>query len=191
MPTSLLPINPADLPVLHGKRCFLRPLLVEHVTPTYVSWLNDPEVSRYLESRFSNHTLETVRAFVHRTRNSGFDLFYGIWSLTELHIGNIKLGPIDRNHHTADIGFLIGDRAHWGQGIASEAISLILTLGFKIGIKKITAGAYENNPASAKALKNAGMIEEGFRPSQVTYLDERFGINLFGLENPSNINTLR
>jgi [ribosomal protein S5]-alanine N-acetyltransferase len=36
----------------------------ELVTQDYVSWLNDPEVNQYLESRFVTHTLESSRNFV-------------------------------------------------------------------------------------------------------------------------------
>jgi len=31
----------------------LRPVTLADVTPAYVAWLNDPEVNRYLETRFS------------------------------------------------------------------------------------------------------------------------------------------
>jgi [ribosomal protein S5]-alanine N-acetyltransferase len=181
MPSAMSPIDHTALPDLYGKHCILRPLLVEHVTPHYVAWLNDPEVSRYLESRFVIQTLESVRDFVGSQRERGSSLFYGIWALNETHIGNIKLGPIDHNHLTSDLGFLIGDRDFWGKGIASEAITLIVKLGFDMGLQKITAGSYENNLGSAKALKNAGFTKEGFRANQVICGDRRFGIDLFGI----------
>lgn len=167
--------------MLKGKRCSLRPLLVEHVTEDYVSWLADPAVNRYLESRFASHSVNTVRAFVKSQNDSGVVLFYGIWASENVHVGNIKLGPIDGNHATSDIGFLIGDQRYWGQGIATEAIALMVEYGFRIGLKKITAGSYENNPASAKALKKVGFLEEGLRPNQVIDGDGRSGIQLFGM----------
>jgi [ribosomal protein S5]-alanine N-acetyltransferase len=181
MPAVIPPIDCTGLPELYGARCILRPLLVEHVTPQYVAWLNDPEVNRHLESRFVTQTLESVRAFVDGQRKSGSSLFYGIWGPNETHIGNIKLGPIDHYHLTSDLGFLIGDRDFWGKGIASEAITLIVKLGFDMGLQKITAGSYENNLGSAKALKNAGFLKEGFRANQVIFCDQRFGVDLFGI----------
>jgi [ribosomal protein S5]-alanine N-acetyltransferase len=174
-----------ELPDLKGERCVLRPLRPEHVTPAYVSWLNDPEINRYLESRFTTHTLESTRDFVAAQWRGGNVFFYGIWvpqpGAADRHVGNIKLGPVDRTHLTADIGFLIGDREQWGKGIASEAIALLVGLGCQFGICKITAGAYENNPGSAKALTKAGFSLEGMRPNQVISGSERVGVSLFGM----------
>ena len=49
---------------IDAKRIFLRPLEKADCTNLYVSWLNDPEVNRYLETRHTPQTLETVEAFV-------------------------------------------------------------------------------------------------------------------------------
>jgi RimJ/RimL family protein N-acetyltransferase len=176
-------IDHASLPVIEGRRCTLKPLELEHVTPEYVSWLADPEVNQFLESRFVEHDLDSVKAFVASVQNSGTTWFYGIWAKSSKslkHVGNIKLGPVDRNHLTADIGFLIGNKGYWGKGIGSEAIALMLEFGFANGLKKITAGAYENNPGSSKALLKGGFVEEGLRRSQVSFGDERISIRLFG-----------
>ena len=180
------PIDHAELPDLEGVRCVLKPLLAEHVTPAYVGWLNDPEINQYLESRFARHDMPGVRDFVAAQLAHGGVAFYGIWARASedsepRHIGNIKLGPIDRNHLTADLGFLIGDRGFWGRGIATEAIALMVKFGFGLGLRKITAGAYENNSGSAKALVKAGFAEEGMRPSQAVYGDTRVGLRLFGI----------
>jgi [ribosomal protein S5]-alanine N-acetyltransferase len=174
-----LPIVPAQLA---GGTCVLRPLLAEHVTHRYVAWLNDQEINRYLESRFETHTIDSVKAFVEDQHRNGLVLFYGIWIGRDQHIGNIKLGPVNHNHLTADVGFLIGERNYWGKGIASEAIALIVRYGFALGLKKITAGAYENNPGSIKALIRAGFQEEGVRRGQIEFESQRIGIVQLGIE---------
>lgn len=181
MPLSELIFDQNRLPELRGSRCILRPLLVEHVSEHYVAWLNDPEVNRFLESRFALHSLDSVRAFVAYQRSSGCAIFYGIWSMNETHIGNIKFGPIDDHHLTSDLGFLIGNRNYWGKGIASEAISLMVNFGFDCGLEKITAGSYENNIGSTRALQKAGFLQEGFRVDQVVSNGKRIGVTLFGL----------
>jgi ribosomal-protein-alanine N-acetyltransferase len=181
--------NPTALPDLYGNLCQLRPLMVEHVSSNYVGWLNDPQINQYLESRFAEHTLESVRSFVSDIITNGSAWLYGIWVVSDSepngrHIGNIKLGTINYNHWTADIGFLIGDREYWGKGIASEAISLLVNFGFKRGFRKITAGAYENNFGSAKAMLNAGFEVEGVRRNQIVFNGERSGVTLFGIQCP-------
>jgi len=78
------------------------------------------------------------------------------------HIGNLKIGPIDRNHGTADLGILIGEKDCWGRGLATEAIALATEYAFsELRLRKITAGSYSNNPGSVKAFVKAGWEVEG------------------------------
>ena len=177
---TLPEFSPGNLPELRGRRCVLLPLREDHVTEDYVGWLNDPEINKYLESRFVRHDLDGVRAFVRQQWAVTTVLFYGIWSIDGVHIGNIKLGPVNRHHSVADLGFLIGDRNYWGKGIGSEAIALMLGLAADLGIQKVTAGAYENNPGSIRALLKAGFVEEGYRPQQAVFDGARIGTYIFG-----------
>ena len=80
----------------------------------------------------------------------------------DMHIGNIKLGPINWVHRFADISLLIGDKNYWGKGIATEAIRLISNFAFKvINLRKVKAGCYASNIGSAKAFEKAGFKREG------------------------------
>jgi ribosomal-protein-alanine N-acetyltransferase len=174
------PIRHADLPVLNTGNCILKPLECEHITDEYVGWLNDKDVNSFLEARFFTHTQESVRQFLMSQIECGRVLFYGIWSSDNFHVGNIKLGPIDMNHLSGDLGFLIGNRSYWGRGIASSAVEKLSQFAFSLGLKKITAGAYETNIASIKVLQKAGFKREGYRESQVISGSERVGTLLFG-----------
>lgn len=142
-------------------------LTPELVTERYVAWLNDPEVSRYLESRFVQHEVEDVRAFVTAQLESEAVLFLGIY-VAELgrHVGNIKIGPLDRRHGLGEIGIMIGDRAAWGRGVATEAIVMMSEIGFaELGLRKITAGCYASNVGSKRAFEKAGFAVEAVRPA--------------------------
>lgn len=143
-------------------------LTPEHVGENYVSWLNAPEVNQYLESRFVAHTIESTRAFVAATLASPNSAFFGIKShLLDRHVGNIKLGPIDEYHRPGDIGILVGDKAAWGKGIATTAISLITEIARnQLKLRKLTAGCYASNVGSQRAFENAGFVVEGVRPAQ-------------------------
>jgi ribosomal-protein-alanine N-acetyltransferase len=140
----------------------------EHVTEAYVSWLNTSNINQYLESRFTNHTIKTTQAFVEKTLASPDNVFFGIKShLLDRHVGNIKIGPIDHTHGTADIGILIGDQAAWGKGVATTAISLITEIArTQLELRKLTAGSYRSNVRSQRAFKKAGFVVEGIRPAQ-------------------------
>ena len=138
-----------------------------HVTENYVNWLNDTEVNRFLESRFVRHTLDSTREFLREVRNSSHSLMLGIRSLAldGRHVGNIKIGPIDRHHALGEIGIMIGDREAWGQGIARAAISAMANIARdELNLRKITAGCYSGNVGSQRAFERAGFALEAVRP---------------------------
>lgn len=138
----------------------------EHVSEAYVAWLNDPTINRYLECRFTAHTLESTRRFVENCLNDPATLFLGIKSHKhELqHIGNIKLGPIDRSHGRGEVGILIGEQAAWGNGIATVAVEMLTTIARdELGLRKLTAGCYVSNVGSVTVFLRAGFEIEGKR----------------------------
>lgn len=155
-----------DRPI-DAERLVLRTLDRNDVTEEYLSWLHDPEITRYLEIRFAEQTREGAQAFVAATNASDDSLFLGIFLKDGGdHIGNIKLGPIDWNHRHGDIGIIIGSRPHWGRGYAAEAIAGVTTYAFNVlNLHKILAGLYAANEGSRRAFLKAGWFEEGRRPS--------------------------
>ena len=151
-------------------RLQLRHLTEADVTESYLSWLNDPEVLRYLEVRFSKvGGLEELGSFVKTVNDSTDTVMFGIFRKdTGRHIGNIKLGPVKFEHARAEIGFLIGDRSSWGAGYASEAIQAVAQFGLqRLNLAKIGAGCYETNVGSMKALLKAGFQQVATIPNDV------------------------
>lgn len=144
-------------------RLNLRPLDARDASPVYLAWLRDPEINHFLESRhFPPADLSALADVVAAFDADPASLLFGAF-LREggTHIGNVKLGPIDPRNGRADLGFLIGDRARWGQGYASEAIAAVRDAGIRdLGLRKVTAGCYAANGASARALEKAGFARE-------------------------------
>lgn len=137
---------------------YLRELSENDVSEDYVEWMNDYEIVKYTESRFSKHTLESIKSFVNRCFQSDYDILYGIFLTdSDVHIGNIKLGNIHPVYKHADIGIIIGRRECWGKGHATEAIRFVTDYGFStLDLHKIYAGAYAHNVGSIKAFQKAG-----------------------------------
>ena len=163
-------------------RLLLRNLTGADVTQRYLSWLNDPEVLRYLEIRFSKVSdLKELGSFVNAVNKSTDTLMLGIFRKdTGQHIGNIKLGPIKFDHARAEIGFLIGDRLSWGAGYASEAIQAVAQFGLeRLNLAKIGAGCYETNLGSMKALLKAGFLQVATIPNDVVSDGARVASHLF------------
>jgi [ribosomal protein S5]-alanine N-acetyltransferase len=85
-----------------------------------------------------------------------------IWAITRDHelVGAMGL-HIVAAHRRAEVGYWIG-RAHWGQGIATEALRVVLAYGFDVvGLHRIDAQHYRENPASGAVMRKVGMTHEG------------------------------
>ena len=147
---------------LQGERVALRSLSAKDAGIRYLGWMKDPLVQRYLESRFVEHSLESLRAFIDAMNASKDNFLLGICLRSGRHIGNIKLGPIEPHHRHAAIGLMLGERDTWGKGYAAEAIGLITDHAFADRkLRKLFAGCYAVNQASQKAFKRCGYRVEG------------------------------
>jgi len=172
-----------DKPLI-TERLLLRTMTAADASDAYLAWMRDSEVNRFLESRFSvPERKQDLVAFIESVNASPDSLLLGIFLREDgRHIGNIKIGPLVMRHARSEIGYLIGDRAAWGKGYATEAICEICRYGFnELGLAKITAGVYETNKGSAKALLNAGFVHEATIHSHVVCEGHRIASVMYGL----------
>lgn len=146
-------------------RLALRMLGESDANDTYLAWMNDPQVNKYLESRIRSFSRTDLASFVQSCNENPDILLLGITLKSDgRHIGNIKLGPIDRYHLIGDIGLLFGDPTTWGRGYAREAIAAVSQHAFDVlGLHKLTAGCYGGNVGSLRAFDACGFIVEGVR----------------------------
>ena len=160
---------------IKGERIYLREVRPSDVNENYYRWMNDPEVTRYLESRFYPNSMEGLREYVAGKLGDRDNVFLAIVLKDgDRHIGNIKLGPINWIHRLADVGILIGEKDCWGKGYATEAIRLVVDYAFReLNLHKVTAGCYDANQGSVRAFLKAGFTQEGVRKSQV-YCDGQY-----------------
>ena len=170
--------NMSSKPFLEGKHIYLREVRLSDVSDHYYRWMNDPQVGQFLETRFFPQSHEDITSYVRTMANDPNTVFLAIvLKKNNLHIGNIKIGPVNRFHDFADISLIIGEKTLWGKGYATEAIQLATTYSFNtLNLHKVTAGFYGNNTASIKAFKKVGFVEEGRRKNhrfyQGSYVDE-------------------
>ena len=154
---------------LAGQKIDLRLVTLDDCTPRYEAWLADPEINRYLETRFRPQPLPAIRQFVEAMLASPHDyLFAIVESGSGLHVGNLKVGPINPHHLFADVSYFIGERGRHGRGYAREAIALASAFAFtRLGLHRLQAGVYAGNVASARALEAAGFTREGTFTAQL------------------------
>jgi RimJ/RimL family protein N-acetyltransferase len=148
---------------LNAKTCRLRLVELTDCTERYVDWLRDPDVNKYLETRWTEQSLASVESFVRSVIGSDHSYLFAICEHgTDRHVGNIKIGPIETRHLYADVSYFIGDRAAWGRGMATDAVRTVTAFGFeRLGLHRVQAGFYDTNVGSQRVLEKAGFTYEG------------------------------
>lgn len=148
---------------LIGEKVYLRQISMDDCSENYVRWLNDPEVNQFLETKWSDQNMDSIRSFVESQRDNTHSVLFAIIAKDEdKHIGNIKIGPIHTHYNHADISYFIGEKNYWNKGIATEVIKLVCKFGFdKLNLHRIEAGAYDCAIGSWRALEKCGFKREG------------------------------
>ena len=166
------------------KKITLRKLnLSKDISNKYLNWMNDLEIHKYTEQRFTKHTKAKIRKFVKEKNKSKNESLYGIFikrNNSNTHIGNIKLGPINFVHKIGQISYFIGDKELWGKGYTTLAIKEIIKIAKKMGLKKLKAGLYQMNIGSKKVLEKNNFKLEGIMKSEIIYKGKRYNIYWFG-----------
>ena len=153
------------------------------ITAKYQKWMNDPEVQKYTEQKYKKSSIKNIRKFVEEKNKSNKEFLFGIFLKEKkkiTHIGNIKLGPINFVHNTAEISYFIGEKNLWGKGYTTKAIKKIINIARKKKIKKLKAGFYQMNKGSKKVLKKNGFKIEGKFKSEVKYNNKRYSTHWYG-----------
>lgn len=169
--------------ILTGEKVYLRQISMNDCTDRYVEWLNDPEVNQYLETKWSDQNIESIRTFVQSQRDNAHSVLFAIvCRKDDVHIGNIKIGPIHPHYSYADISYFIGEKEYWHKGLATEAIRLVCQFGFEqLSLHRIEAGAYDCAIGSWRALENCGFKREGIFRKQVSFHGKYIDVYRYGL----------
>lgn len=148
---------------MKGNQVRLRPLAKSDLDQKYLSWLNDPEVNRYMETGIFPTTQEDLEKFYESLRGSHENVIFAIEDLErKQHIGNVKLGPIHWVNRSATFGILIGEKAYWGRGVGEEATRLTVEYGFsRLNLHRINLGVFADHEAAIRCYTKVGFIVEG------------------------------
>jgi ribosomal-protein-alanine N-acetyltransferase len=175
---------------LKGERIFLRELRPSDVSETssYFRWMNDPEVTRYFEhSGFFPITVEQLLERVGAVNRNPdvVSLAVMLGDVEPAHIGTVRIGPINWLHRFSELMVTI-DRPYWGQGYATEAVTLMRDYAFdKLNLHKLTANAYAANLASVKLLQKVGFGIEGHYREQFLFEGRYSDGVMLGMFNPN------
>lgn len=142
------------------QRVGLRPI-AEADLCDYVQWLNDPEVTEFMEIESGGHTLETARAWLAQFSNPGSASRAWAIEVDGRHIGNCNLTTREPGH-SAYFGIMIGDKAKWGKGYGTAATRKALHIGFvEMGLHRIYLHTDARNRRAIRCYEKCGFQHEG------------------------------
>ena len=148
--------------IVESERLIFRPISASHLSQRYVDWMNDSEVTKFLESG-GDYTLKKLKIFLSEQELKQNYMWAIHIKITNKHIGNIKidpkvsLGPLKFRKNCCQLGILIGDKNQWSKGYAYEASKRIIDFCFdNLGFKRIVLGVKMSNLFAIKLYKKLG-----------------------------------
>ena len=160
-----------DAPQLSDPPLALAPFRVEHVGARYLGWLADEEVMRFTEARFARVGQGEGEAYVAAAIAAPNAILWRIVVDEDEHIGNLRLSWVPA-HRRGTIALIIGEKTQWGRGHARRCVALAAEFALgRLGLRKLTAGAYANNRASVRCFEAAGFVQEARLKDHFTLAD--------------------
>jgi len=146
---------------IEGEKVYLAPMDVEDA-PAYVRWLNDPEISVYLNAFSVTIGLEREKEFLAQSLREQRPEFGIRLVADDQLIGNCGIVNIDQVNRKAEIGIFIGERGLLGQGYGREAVMLLLDYGFNIlNLNNIYLRPYSFNTRAIRCYEACGFKMAG------------------------------
>ncbi|TWU14493.1 putative ribosomal N-acetyltransferase YdaF [Symmachiella macrocystis] len=114
---------------------------------------------------------EWIASALERTASGNAYHFAMVLTETDQFLGSVGL-TVQREWERAELGYWIGV-PYWGRGYTTEAAMEITRFGFEdLGLNRIYASVFANNPASARVLEKAGLTYEGRHLQAIKKWDE-------------------
>ncbi len=170
-------------PELRGARLRLRGPRADDAD-TVFALFSDPEVMRYwsrppMSTRGEAEGLiaEILEAFEQRTMLN----WVMVGRDNDTVIGTCTLFRFDPRHRRAEVGYALHS-AHWGRGLAAEAVMLALDWAFDtLQLHRIEADIDPRNDNSRALLNRMGFVSEGFLRERFFVGDVVSDSEVFGL----------
>lgn len=158
--------------MIQGTKIRLRALEHDDL-PHFVRWINDPETRRFMVLRYPLSMTEEEKwwqGFLQREN----DHIFAIEAEDGTYIGNVGLHDIEPENRRAELGIIIGDKAHWGQGYGTDAVSALLRWAFEyLNLNRISLRVYDYNERAIGCYQKCGFRHEGTM-RQARYTDGQY-----------------
>jgi len=164
------------MPHLYGPRIMLREYRREDL-PWMRLWVNNPDIVCHLSDIFLYpHALESTEAYLESILDGSAESrgFVIAEQGSEDYIGQVNLDTIDWKNRVGRIGIVIGSAAHFGLGIGTEAMQLLIAFAFReMNLNRLELEVYDFNERAYRCYLRCGFREEG-RLRQRQYKNGRY-----------------
>jgi ribosomal-protein-alanine N-acetyltransferase len=149
--------------ILSGESVSLRLLRHEDANEVYLSWLNDSEVTKGLDTITKPYTIEMLTEYVNAAVADKFGyMFVIILHETNTPIGTARVHNINMKSATCNLGMMIGDKKQWGKGLGKKVYKLLIGFAFNhLNIRRIWEAAHADNLVSLAMCEGLGFKREG------------------------------
>jgi RimJ/RimL family protein N-acetyltransferase len=129
--------------------------------PTFVRWLNDPEVVANLLLYLPISQAQEEKWFEDYLRDTNRHIF-GIETVDGELIGNVALEDINWKDRCAELGIVIGEKAHWDEGYGTDAVRTLLRFAFQeMNLHRVFLRVFEDNARAIRCYEKCGFQNEG------------------------------
>lgn len=153
-----------QFPILKSDKLVLKKIEVNHHEEVYGIYSND-KVFEYC-GIIPKHNKDTVKSMIghfERDYNKRSRVKWGIFTNDESDslLGIIEALDFNQKVNMVSVGYFLAE-AHWGKGIGTEAVNLLLNFLFvDVNVNRIQAEVMPVNEPSKKVLLKNGFIKEG------------------------------
>ena len=96
------------------EKIFLVPLELKHISDDYLSWVNDSELTKFLEIGERERTVSDLEDYITNSPKEGRTNFAIFTEESKTHIGNGSIYDVDITDMSYEIGWFIGNREFHG-----------------------------------------------------------------------------
>jgi RimJ/RimL family protein N-acetyltransferase len=141
---------------LRGERVRLVPLDKASHLESFLAWLNDPDVTRWLKTFLPLTRLKEEKWF-ERIAMSRKDVVWAVHDENDRHIGAAGIHRIDWRNRNGVTGTAIGDKQAWGKGYGTDVMRTRTRWAFEeMGLHRLQSESFVENQASRRCLEKVG-----------------------------------
>ena len=139
-----------------------------------MKWVNDEEVTDFLAGGMLTYPVSSIaeEKFIEATaKSSDTEKSFAIETLAERkYLGGVAFHAINWLNRSAGVGITIGDKSFWGRGYGTDAMHVMMRLGFdKMNLHRLWLHVYDYNQRAIASYEKCGFKREGVLRSERFY----------------------